>query len=294
MAEPGNGGKSAELSFVELELGQIIGRWPVPDHGFAWVTADPPNGGPCLVARPGPLHFYGVMRRPTLVATFERLAEHPNQSAILRFANRWGHLTNELKTVAPDPPEPGYRLGESQFTWLDELAAFWRLRLLWRDVTVIENSDIHGPRSVRLARERVAAAVVSSGKRVQVVVGGDRGGRYDLITPADVGSPLADRLEDGKPRELVRYLLAREVNSRLQGVSPALLPFMANRIRLTPGSLLAAVYWRFAVELSAMETGGYPERPCDYCHRLYRARSNKRYCSRTCKDDAYYRQQKDA
>jgi hypothetical protein len=74
-------------------------------------------------------------------------------------------------------------------------------------------------------------------------------------------------------------------------VHPAVLPLRKKlQMRLVPSSLLSAIYLRFGQGFGPTSSSGLPERPCMFCHLPFLPkRSDKKYCSGTCREAARYR-----
>ena len=125
--------------------------------------------------------------------------------------------------------------------------------------------------------------------RVELSIGGwkewHRWVAHPKVSDFDV---LRRNIPPGDVASAGRYYVHRVVNEHLRGhVNAHILPFRASILRFAPNSLLAAIYLRFALEVSG---GRGRMRECLGCGMEFPpSRRDQDYCGKNCRERAYYR-----
>jgi hypothetical protein len=308
------------IPFSAIESGMLAGMWWRPTSGFEWrddlraaiengvfVGADPEPGESWLVPKSAEARRYPVLANVRLTAAFQRVALDPTPAQILRFANQYGALTSGQWLVPRDRRSTtGSRVftmggspadfGESLSFWQEEAVRFGLLYETWMTVRAATEVDAHSPSEVARARDRLSNLVhwgPDDSIRIRselTTMAGGTSRSWTWVTHRDL--PGHDEIIAGLPPHdlaaAARYHLIVKVNEQLKGrVHPYLLPFRTSTIRFVPDALLAAIYLRFAFEISE---GIGRLRECLGCAQTFvPSRRDQRYCSKNCRERASYR-----
>lgn len=291
------GRKNDELPFRAFEQGADVGRWLVPEAGFAWRGGLTPlqgdDIGPWLVALPGGWHRYPVLRRNSKVfEAFRRLAENPSDDSIVSFADRWGPLGHDQDLV--DDNDRSLVFGESRSTWMESLKDFRILAGLADDIGIVRNPDMFGTSRIAQAQRRLKIERDGGWTRLRLDLAHHGSDEVAIIaTPAVEDVELRARIGDAPDTDVAFYYFALKVNAHLRDVSPQILPFVGGRIRQVPTTMIGALYLRLAQGLSPASDSGLPERPCDQCGWPFMpGRKDNRFCSDTCRSTYGYRRRR--
>ena len=276
--DPRLGGGLLRRPLSGFELRADVKPWPSPRDGeVAWV-------GPLLVAREGGWKGYEPLKTRRLPQEVRRLAselaEEPNLSwltgaitkratgRVVAFADRYGFLSTPAAVVDASGAWAGY--GEPVAHWLNQLAVFHHALIVW-------DRAVNAARGSELFRRNLEAVVprADDGRRI------DLGPAFEFLQREDLqGRPLHEVVADR-----LRVFVSSQLNSAMHVTLEPGKP-----LRFRPSSVLAAVYLDFALEL--VGGTGARLRECDYCHNQYLAsRSDKRFCSDTCRSQARYTRQ---
>jgi hypothetical protein len=298
----------------------LAGMWWRPTAGFEWrddlraavergvfVTDDPEPGESWLVPKSREAFRYPVLANVRLTAAFRRVALDPTRAQIVRFAAQYGALTSGQWLVprgngAPAGPRTFTMggspsdFGESLSFWQQEATRFGLLYETWTTLRTLTEVDAHSRSEVARAQDRLARSVRwdaddSIGIRSEITTAeGGTSRSWTWVTHPKL--PGHDELLAALPPHdlaaAARYHLIVKVNEQLKGrVDPYLLPFRASTLRFVPDSLLAAIYLRFAFEISE---GIGRLRECAGCAQSFvPGRRDQRYCSKNCRERASYR-----
>jgi hypothetical protein len=311
--------RAGRLSLAETESGMMAGLWQKPTAGFEWrddlrplvergtlQALDPPYRSWWLVPKTNEARRYAVLRRTGLLGDFHRLSMDPSRPAILRFASKYGSLGPGELLVRRREGEAGpvrftfgddeSAFGESFSTWRNETLAFRNLWETWQAVRTVFDRDVE-PQS------RVDAANRAIGEQIEWPVGGPIVYRNPVEVPgtplrgfkviahpadAEAYANITGNLPVGDLAAVARFHVHKELNERLHGhINPYLLPFVSGKLRFFPDTLLAAIYLRFAFEVSE---GIGRTRECEGCaHPFVPIRRDQRYCGKNCRERAGYR-----
>jgi hypothetical protein len=311
--------KAGRISLADTESGIMAGLWHRPTAGFEWLddlrplvergsvqVLDPPDRSWWLVPKSNEARFYPVLHRPRLLGDFHRLSMDPSRPAILRFANTYGSLgPGELLVRRSERSAGPVRFtfggdesafGEAFSTWRTETFAFRNLWETWQAVRTVFDRDVE-------PQPRVDAANRAIREQIEWPVGGPivyhnpvdvPGARFRgfkvIADPADAEAyaDITGNLPIGDLAAVARFHVHKELNERLHGhINPYLLPFLAGKLRFFPDTLLAAIYLRFAFEVSE---GIGRTRVCEGCaHPFVPSRRDQRYCGKNCRERAGYR-----
>jgi len=299
------------IRFEDVEWGVAAGLWYVAEDGHEWrddlsvVSMRPQPGdhidpGPWLVPQGQVARRYGVFRRAGLLDSFARLAQDPVPPKIKTFADRFGLLGRD-SFLLPAGARSGRldTIGESLGTWVTALLAFRDIWTLWNAVVVLRDEDAQSPSGVRAARDVLAERITLGDDRTALYSSVQRGpGGSRVETHHRVESPGRD---DGAVVDPVRrsraaetallvsfagFYAARQVNERIEGMRPHVLPLRDYSIRYSPDTLETAVWFSLALVMSG-ETGRQVS--CEHCQTLFqKTRSNRRFCSAACQASARY------
>lgn len=305
------------ITFLDTAEGMAAGFWHYAVGGYRWVEAralsavlgseDRGRLGQWLIAETQSARRYAVLKRPHLLEAMDKLAGAPTQERILSFANRWGALGDDELVVTPFAVRRDYGVvtggdvtggvtsGESLTVWQNHLLLYGDLRRLWRAVTIVSEPQDWLSSRVREAKESIESVIwwgddgsCSYHSRYEAA-GVWREWHQPIYDPArDRESTLGRHLANRNALEAARYHVHRQVNTQLRGhVSPSVLPFLDGAIRLFPDSLAAAVWLRFAFELSG---GSGRQRECEHCHQPFAVRRrDQRFCGKNCQEASAYR-----
>lgn len=234
--------------------------------------------GPWLVFPPDAEGaMYSVLRRPGLLADFDRVAADPAPSRIAELAGRYGVLDGGQRVESGEQLVTAERIS----VWQSELVAFGELRAMWQAIQVRRRDPRQNkPREDHEARSLLSRHISWSAVSFRYRIAGRSGG---LRLPA--------QLKRGDTVAAASYVVHQEVNRRLHGqVSPAVLPFRDSELRMVPHNLLAAIYVAFAFDLAGRRR---EERECEYCRAIFPATNQRqRFCSESCRAAAGYRRRK--
>ena len=282
-----------------FRLRQGLSRWDPTaevqdDDGAEWLVTEADQG------RRSPLSLQpDALTKPSIAREFERLGRDPAPARILRFANRYGFLGPPTALVDPDKRSPSDQvpvselmLGELVSYWQEEAARFRDLRTTWGQALALTDA---GPQSQHDAHAYLVERIYwspSGAVRYQSQIE-TRSGTYSfarwIASAIEIEEgDLAGRIKRRDLAGPARLHVHREVNERLRGhVSPAVPAFLESPVmRNFPDSLLAAIYFRFALDLVSPTSR---ESICDHCHQPFvQGRSDKRFCSKNCKENARY------
>lgn len=297
------------VPFRQLTRAGYFYQGPLPAGGFEWrydLRVGPEVEGleraaltpPWLV---GP--FRGglaepeanVLKTPKGNPGLHRIFAHLwSEESILSFADTYGHLlpVSEVAWLVTGAGQ-GFEFGESLAQWRREIAACRRLLYFWDHA---QNRD-----------SRVLAGYVRwhAADNLAIQWGEDADGKFwplnghrpgsgvggrGLLIPGRPSS-LAGRWRLGEVIEPMRFFVHVEVNRRLKGVSPHVLPYApaANRITFIPDSLRSALYVLFALELAGeTRTKVCGNEKCLRPGRLFTPNTRRNeYCSDACRKQAY-------
>jgi hypothetical protein len=211
-----------------------------------------------------------VHQTPPLTSAALEGADESAQKLIQTFVGRYGFLRDPSYLVeSATGASAGY--GEALFFWKRELARFQAVTTLWSKVSAANSAS-------ELARRELDQLTVKleNGSRT-VNVGTEEQWGLEPVTL--------------RGRSLVDVLGRRLCEDAQEHATVSLAPLIAGKpLRFRPDSMLSAVYLDFAMEM----VGGLGARlrECDSCHNAYRAsRSDRRYCSSTCRSQARYTRQ---
>ena len=324
-------GEGRDLTFRALSRGSFAQAQYVAKDGYEWAGSLPPEwkhpaddpgrtrAGRWLRERlptwmppeieiRGPLAKGNDRQNPSFHRTFAHLA--PTEKAILRFANKWGHLGRNLD-LAPE----GRGYGESLGYWEQEIETMGRLIALW-DLVEEKNRpalasyvrwEEHPPRvRIDVAYKDGALFIEGARRRAQRVTFPCEDYHTPTMKKGGPGLPSGDsRLlacgEEDWPKEEwllaewekgdviapARYYIHSEVNRHLAGHLSAMLngPDKKGKVDLwfVPDCLLTGLYVLFALELSEQ---AHPTKMCQAadCRRAFIPASAKQeYCSNRCR-----------
>ena len=109
---------------------------------------------------------------------------------------------------------------------------------------------------------------------------------------ADIAPYLLDRWQRGDVIQPALYYVCSEINKNLKGIHPQIFPFIENPVGtgkdflLVPHTLFDAMWLMFMWEI----TGGENINKCPSCGNWWvQTRTNQKYCSENCKQNAYYK-----
>ncbi len=280
-----------------FESGYVFQPWTRSVAGYRWrsdlvaLGASDDEGEVWLVAESSGAERITLARRwAVLSRAFLRLAERPTDDAIRNFASKWGLMGPGTALRPRGDNEYRGLAGESRSEWLDQLARYRMLHVLWEDAKILRNPDSYGLTRAREAERGVR--VVREDNAIRLELDAKHHGTRSLGRGVYVVWPGEEeafaRLIGAKSQDVALFYVAREVNKHLGRVQPVLLPFLGMKLRESPTSLLAALYLGMAQEMAG---GARPERPCEFsgCGRSFLpGRIDQRYCSDSCRVSAAY------
>jgi hypothetical protein len=258
-------------------------RWSVPEESFCWAKghriSDATRSEGAFLA----MKLTGAKVRLYLPlidepALFKRFADTPpNRGGILAFANSYGSLTGGEIIMRADHK---WVQGESFQFWKVSIAEMRTMVLLWEAAKAgnVEHLSKH--------IEWVPGSVLFRGHNSSSTIADER-----------MNPEVLARFRQGDLAVPAMYHLQREVNGRLanRGAVPKLLWNKQNDlvIRISATSLIGALWLQFA---KAIE-GDREFRQCENesCRKWIEvggsrgARSDKRFCTPTCKSRAHQR-----
>src|ERR1035441_8390476 len=275
--------------------------WRVPKNGFRWCTASTEHSTPhrVLGARPTPGRFLvsaipdthlqpGTEYPPLLTHTglFKQLADTPaTEEGILQFANKYGHLGGVASVPIAVPGEPDTSSGEPFEEWKVSILRLRDIVLTWEAA--------HEPN-----KEILSAYIRWEPGGVFYRSVGDA-----TLIASETAAELMARFTPGDLVMPAMYIVQRRINERLSeyGVTPKLLWNRSEGglvLRLSAHSLIGAIWLQFA---KAVE-GNKEYKQCQNarCRRWIEvggnrtARSDKKFCSPSCKSDAHRRKSEQA
>jgi len=234
--------------------------------------------GPALGERFDALQ-YPPLAIPNLHRRFAALK--PTEAAIKKFADRFGMLGHGTALVSPDSSPQPVRIGESFTFWVAEIERMAHLLSVW---DLVRRRDAG----------KLGQMVVWRGASVSVEWHGQNGARRLVLLARKgvLGDELLERWRPGDVTEPARYHVCREINKQLHGhVSPAVLPFRRGDVYLVPDCLLAAMYVRFALEVSGQQR---PAQMCRECGRYFiPTHGLQQYCEARCRKRRFARRRRE-
>jgi hypothetical protein len=238
-----------------------------------------------LVECPRPSKAFDAPVHDGLFREFSELS--PDGQAVVAFAERYGAL-GKYELMIPAKSEPGEgelrggRMAESLETWQSEIVTMYRLLRIWDSI-----SD-----RGRLKRSELEQDVDYSPDRILYRWKSFHDQGVEVVALKDNQPWLFAKLNENKNRKLSVFLswyLQMTVNEKLKGgQSSARLLWDRQEKRLglsiLPLNLLGFLWLQFA---KAIE-GDISHRRCEDCGKWFAlggraGRSDKRYCSGTCK-----------
>jgi hypothetical protein len=308
----------SSIPFTDIESGMMAGLWTVPIDGFEWrndlraaiadgkiQTKDPSMPSWWLVPKGDVARRYPVLGKPNLARDFYRVGLDPTRPAVLAFAERYGHLGTSTLLMPRNEPtiDPiiiklgggSTDWGEAYSLWQTESLAFRNLWETWQLGLVVGGKTASTDRRIDEARRELSARFGwnpdgSIWYHVEVEGAGAKVGRSGWITDPlrhdhDI---ISSALPEGNLAAVSRYWTIQGVNEAIKGsVNPTILPLHHSELRFVPENLRAAIYLRFALEIS---DGIGQVRECAGCSRPFTpARRDQIYCGKNCRERASYR-----
>jgi hypothetical protein len=299
------------------ELVQLTNfEWAVPKEGYRWVTGKRwvgklvPSENRLAAAAEGTESFLiecpseaATMNRPLHDALFREFAETPlTPEGVLGFANRHGWLgvaqlvgSEVFRDETHPPRERPVRLCERKDTWLAEIAAMYRLVRLWDSIA---HGRRHAHNGAKRFEQRIAW-IPDVEMRYEWVT--DYENEREVIASRVLRPDLFERLQGLKNlKQVLPWYLQLAVNKKLHehGVHVRLLwdrKFEHLGLAMVPTTLIGFLWLQFA---KAIE-GGTSYRQCKDCGKWFAfgapsGRTDKRFCSGTCKARTHRRTRKRA
>lgn len=307
------------IKFSDMESGMLAGLWRVPVSGYEWrddlrpvtrrgtlITEDPNETDWWLVPRGDEVRRFPVLNQPKLTRDFHRASLDASRPAILDFANSYGSLGSgqwlvrrgeftgpgpKRITMSGDPRD----FGEPWGLWQKEAITFRHLYETWQHIVVLQDRDSRSGYAVDQARRELNRRIAWTDKgairfQSEVRIGDQRLPSWSWITAPELRDheDITANIQWGDSVAAARFHIIRQINKRLSGhVDPYLLPFRNDALRFVPDSLLAAIYLRFAFEVSE---GIGKLRECEGCAVPFvPGRSDQQYCTKNCRERASYR-----
>ncbi len=280
---------------VDVDGYQVVDSFPIVEFGnpdtsrFARYLTDGRSlpSDSFLVNRYAPL-----IMEPGLFRTFART--EPHEAAILAFANRYGTLGGEVRTMIAFAPDA--KGSHSRFAWGEALNE-WCNRILRMRNAVSLWDMVHNNRHEQLQRHITwTETTVGYCSDPDWTPGEQRAAPYvienRMIAARDLPGGLFSAFERGDVITPALYHLQHVINEHLQpGISPRLLWDKTGSelsMFFVPSNLIGAMWLQFAEAV-----GGHKNyRECRQCGRWFElhpdvARTNRLYCSPACRAKAY-------
>jgi hypothetical protein len=275
--------------------GLVDFRWRLPVSGFRFATAtmlslapregdaDPVPERYLVYAKPDQEHQSVKVYSPLVVFTglFRRFAETPvTEEGIVAFANKYGALGGKPSLAVQVEGESAFRfVAESLQFWLHEIHQMKTVLHVWDSVRKTD-------------RAQLSSFIVWNGGAVFFQLAG----AVELIASEDLAYGRPDMFSRGDLVQPAMHLVQRRINAQLaeHAVTPNLLWDQKQGkliIRMHPNSLIGALWLQFAKALE----GEKQYRQCQYCRDWIEvggnrsARSDKKFCSPSCKSAAHRR-----
>ena len=225
---------------------------------------------------------YRPLQRRTLHRIFARTK--PTEEGILRFANKYGSLTDgEKRSFYGEGPggKVGFWKVEPFDLWRRHIAQMGAYLELW-DLVVASRGDELARRYVTWnSRDQIAYVELT-------YAGGKDFAQYTKEHPVvqQWGKRRERDKESSAAEHFALYFVHSRVNQLLRGnVSPVVLPFQGGDMVFVPENLIAALWFLFALEIGGKPR---PARICASCGQPFIPMHGKmRYCSQACRQAAY-------
>lgn len=306
------------ISFHSLTHGSFAFLWQVHVDGYAineslkaiesQTDAEPMDQKPPWLVPNGNLaKQYAPLADPTLHRRFAALNE-THDAQVLSFANRFGALGgHDCLLTTPDSGET--ILGESLNRWQHEIREMSIILAIW-DLVWTSSAGKLGEIFIWPNPERIEirlswhredgktelgkykktnefinfTGAVSNLTTIQSSVSSST---VEIIADRrkHIKTDIINRWDQGDVVEPALYYVCSQVNQRIRtNVSPQILPFRRNELRLFPQTLLSAMWLMFMWEISG-ENNVFI---CPSCLEWFSTEDRRSmYCSGACKQKAY-------
>jgi hypothetical protein len=269
------------------EIAEFV--WTVPSNGFKWqfrlpthqVVEDPPTPIPVLtddVELSSPIHAITYRPLEEYTGLFRTFAEvQPSEDGVIHFANKYGALggiyRQAIALKEEDGKWAGLGSGETLTAWKHEIAEIRRMLTYWDAARARDTQTLRGvihwdDSRVRFQDSDAADEIASARYRPDVL---------KAFRAGDVIAPAFWYLQSCVNRKLTEHKVVARLlwDPRLTALS----------VRVVPSSLIGCIWLQLA---KAIE-GNREYRQCENCKLWFEiggsrtARSDKRFCSPTCK-----------